>query len=103
MRQEKRDLWTPIMNKWQQSGLSQTEFCKQNNIKLDLFNYYKRQLTKKPKDSAKTKPSGFAKAIIAQKSSGTSTLQISLANGAIITGINTGNVSVVKALLETAK
>lgn len=36
--------WKTIVRKWQHSDLSKAEFCRQNNIKADLFYYHSVQL-----------------------------------------------------------
>jgi hypothetical protein len=41
----------PVMHKhleqWQESGLTQTEYCRQTGIKRDNFNYYKQKFSKR--------------------------------------------------------
>jgi len=96
MRQTKKEEWTAILNDWKESELNQTQYCKKNGIKLDLFSYYKCQLMPNAK-SETTKP-GFAKVVISTPAQSTA-LQIILPNGAIITGIHSENVPLVKDLL----
>jgi len=40
MKEELMKRWQPIIAQWQVSGLSKTEFCRQNNIDLTLFKYH---------------------------------------------------------------
>lgn len=35
------------IDKWQESGLSQTAYCQQAGLKLDNFNYYKKKFAQK--------------------------------------------------------
>jgi hypothetical protein len=37
----RREEWQSIVDKQEQSGLSQTEYCKQNNLALSQFTYYR--------------------------------------------------------------
>jgi hypothetical protein len=37
----RHEQWQTIVNKQEQSGLSQTEYCKQNNLVLSQFTYYR--------------------------------------------------------------
>lgn len=36
--------WQELVKAWRESGQTQTRFCRQEKIKLDQFNYYKRKL-----------------------------------------------------------
>ena len=40
MKEERMKYWQSVITKWQVSGLSKTEFCRQNNIDLTLFKYH---------------------------------------------------------------
>jgi hypothetical protein len=57
--------WTKRVAQWQASGLSQAKFCRQNNIKLTTFNFWKLRVLKqhpgptrhrKPRASAEKHP-----------------------------------------------
>lgn len=37
----RREQWQTIIDKQEQSGLSQTKYCKQNNLVLSQFTYYR--------------------------------------------------------------
>ena len=39
-----RSLWGKRIRNWQQSGLTQTEWCRQNQLSLHLLSYWKRKL-----------------------------------------------------------
>jgi len=45
---ELHELWKHHLTIWSASGLSQTEYCRQNDLSRDRFNYWKRKL--KPKN-----------------------------------------------------
>jgi hypothetical protein len=43
--QEKRAHWQQHIDQWQQSGLSQIEYCRRNQIKKYQWRYWKKRLT----------------------------------------------------------
>ncbi len=43
--QEKRTYWQQHIDQWQQSGLSQIEYCRRNRIKKYQWGYWKKRLT----------------------------------------------------------
>ena len=102
MRQAKKDEWTHILNDWKQSDLNQTQYCKNNNIKLDLFSYYKGQLIPRAKNTSPTKDKepAFTKVVINPSKQSPAVLQITLPNGAVISGIHKESLSLVNALME---
>ena len=42
--QEKRTYWQQHIDQWQQSGLSQIEYCRRNRIKKYQWGYWKKRL-----------------------------------------------------------
>ena len=42
-RKEKYNFWKNHIHKWQQSDLSQSEYCRRNNLSVKTFGYRKRQ------------------------------------------------------------
>ena len=44
--EEKRTYWEGILCRWETSGLSQIEFCRQNDLNRHRFNYWKRRIKK---------------------------------------------------------
>ena len=55
----RREQWLEIVEKQEKSGLSQTEFCKQNNLVISQFTYY-RGLIKASERAASPKPEIFS-------------------------------------------
>ncbi|WP_299197178.1 hypothetical protein [uncultured Amphritea sp.] len=53
--EQKRTFWQKHIDGWQQSGLSQPEYCKQHDLKLANFGYWRTRLSK-PKRSNKFIP-----------------------------------------------
>ena len=102
MRQAKKEEWMRTLNDWKQSGLSQTQYCKNNNIKRDLFSYYKGQLMPRAKNTPPTKDKepAFTKVVITPSKQPPTALQITLPNGAVISGIHKESLSLVNALME---
>lgn len=43
----KREFWESHIENWARSGFSQAEYCRQNNLRIKSFGYWKRKLTKK--------------------------------------------------------
>ena len=101
MRQAKKEEWMRTLNDWKQSGLSQTQYCKKNNIKRDLFSYYKGQLipTVKSNTATQEKEPAFAKVVISSSKQPPTALQITLPNGSVISGIHKESLSLVNALM----
>ena len=44
--QERRQFWQTHVETWSLTGLSQTEYCRQNNLKPARFTYWKRKFKK---------------------------------------------------------
>lgn len=58
MMTEKQRYWQAVVERWQSSGLSQVEFCRQNQIKLQSFYSY-RALFKRRDGAPEAPSSGF--------------------------------------------
>ncbi len=41
---EKRRTWQEHLKKWDSSGLSQVEYCRRNNLRTNIFLYWKKKL-----------------------------------------------------------
>lgn len=44
--EQKHILWQQHISEWEKSGLTQTAYCKQQNIKLANFGYWRNRLNK---------------------------------------------------------
>ena len=44
---ELHELWKHHLESWAVTGLSQTEYCRQNELSYDRFNYWKRKFNHK--------------------------------------------------------
>ena len=43
-----REEWQKRINEWEASGLTQVEYCNQNELKTSAFLYWRKKFTKKP-------------------------------------------------------
>ena len=48
--------WREIMARWEETGLSQQEFCEQEQIKLTTFGYWRRELKRRDSQGKSVKP-----------------------------------------------
>ena len=53
---EREQTWREIMARWEQTGLSQQEFCEQEQIKLSTFGYWRRELKRRDSQGESVKP-----------------------------------------------
>jgi hypothetical protein len=49
---EKRRLWQKHLSRWESSGLGQGEYCRQNNLRTNIFLYWKKKLLTKSSSAA---------------------------------------------------
>ena len=49
-REDKHRYWEGLIKGWEQSGLRQTEYCRQNGLKIRNFGYWKRRLSQNSTD-----------------------------------------------------
>ncbi len=97
-RHQRSTFWNKRIEQWQQSGLTQKDFCLQQNLVAHQFTYWlnKFQLTQRePKSSA----GGFVPVNIISSSS--SQLHITLPNGIVLTGITEHNLGVVQQFIQS--
>ena len=55
---DREQTWREIMARWEQAGLSQQEFCEQEEIKLTTFGYWRRELKRRDGQGKVAKPRG---------------------------------------------
>jgi len=46
-RQSKKEYWSHHLDSWQKSGLSQVQYCQQNQLNKHTFTYWKGKMEKK--------------------------------------------------------
>ena len=80
---EKQKYWSNIIEQWSASGLTQVEYCTQNNINLKSFYTWKWQLSNKDKLKTKSHPAKFLALTLGEKALDGNSITISI-NGADI-------------------
>tara|TARA_B100000768_G_scaffold120215_1_gene111214 strand:- start:1247 stop:1564 length:318 start_codon:yes stop_codon:yes gene_type:complete len=93
--------WQNNISQWKISGLSGAQFCKQHELDLAQFYYWKsKPAASSSKAVSDPKPStGFAAVVVTDSPLVDESLTFTLPNGCAIVGINSGNVSLVGAIL----
>ena len=92
---ELKSFWQSHIKQWQNSGLAQATYCKENDLIVHRFGYWKRKLVDKKSVTPNT--GGFIqlKPVVTY-----STLTLQLPNQLRIDGITPDNVHLVKQLAE---
>lgn len=100
----KLNRWESLVEKWRKSGMSQSGFCKQNNLKPHQLSYWIKRLdqghcSNEPKTTA---PSGFAQVrrIPEANSSEESELIVRLPSGVELKGVRRQDIPLLSSLLE---
>ena len=55
---DREQTWRERMARWEHTGLSQQEFCDQEQIKLTTFGYWRRELKRRDSQRESAKPLG---------------------------------------------
>jgi len=100
----KHDHWKPIINAWRDSGLSQSAFCRKQDLNRPRFTYWRAKIlgkTYKGDQPSTTQPDVSA-FVPVQTSNypGASGLRVSLPNGMILSGIDEHNVALLKSIIQ---
>jgi hypothetical protein len=51
-REEKRRFWEEHLSRWEASGLSQKEYCRQNDLKIHCLLYWRKKQRCRPESTA---------------------------------------------------
>ena len=102
--QSKYAHWKPIVSAWSDSGLSQSAFCRKNDLNLPQFSYWRIKVLGKtnegyPLSTARPDISAFVPVQTSDNPSEAG-LRVNLPNGIILSGINEHNVVLLKAILQ---
>jgi len=102
--QSKHAHWKPIVSAWRDSGLSQSAFCRKNELNLPRFTYWRAKIlgkTNKGYLPSTTQPdtSAFVPVQTSNNQSDAG-LRLNLSNGMILSGIDEHNVVLLKAILQ---
>ena len=87
--------WQQHVSQWQKSNLSQAQYCKKHNLKSHSLSHHKRKLETKHK---KAPSSGFIKVAVPQTLEVQTPLTLHFASGLSLSGIEHGNIGLVKQL-----
>ena len=63
---EKRPFWEGHIQAWQQSGLTQAEYCRQNNLKNHRWWYWRKRISHPPETDVTFVPLRFSSSKISQ-------------------------------------
>ena len=92
---QKNQFWQKHLSQWRSTSLSQTEYCRQHNLRADSFSYHKCKPLKK---TTATKPKGFIKIQLPSQTTTAESLTLQFNNGSCLTGISEGYLALVKQL-----
>ena len=81
---------------WQASGLTQKAYCEEQGLRYTAFGYWVRKLRREAEPSPGKKPTCFVPVVPATATG----LSLALPNGLEIRGIDSGNLPLVRQLLE---
>jgi len=99
----KLTFWQQHITQWKNSNLSQSEYCKQHNLKSHSFSYHKcKQIEKiKAESVVLIKPSAFIKLPVPQVITYPKPLTLHLHGGLSLSGLASNNIDLVKQLVES--
>ena len=91
-----RSFWQGQVADWQASGLTQKAYCEEQGLRYTAFGYWVRKLRREAEPSPGKKPTCFVP-VVPDTATG---LSLALPNGLEIRGIDSGNLPLVRQLLE---
>ena len=103
-----KEKWQQHLQSWRDSGLSQSAWCRQHDIKPNQFWYWRKKLddASQPVNSIthkKSKPSAFVPAIpdsqTVAATGPSSPLAVSLPNGLTVSGLDQTNLELAQQLI----
>jgi hypothetical protein len=90
-----QSFWQQHVSQWQQSTLSQAQYCKKRDLKPHSLSHHKRKLETK----RETTPSaGFIMVSVPQTIEAPTPLTLHFGNGLSLSGIESSNIGLVKQL-----
>ena len=101
---QQKDQWRQRLESWRKSGLTQKQWCEQNNVRQPQFWYWKKKLQETHNEPETNKPaSGFVPVALAPELNTPQTerasLSISLPNGMTVSGIDHSNLALIRQLI----
>jgi hypothetical protein len=92
--------WRRQIDHWQNSGLSQGQFCKDNDLTYHQFLYWRHKLNKPKSDQPITSAHSRGFTTVTVQPMTEPGLSLSLPNGIVMRGICADNIPVVRQLLD---
>ena len=89
--------WQKHLSQWQNSGLSQTEYCRQHDLHPDNFSYHK---CKSIKNTTPSQSKGFIKVQLPTPKPEAEPLTLRFRNGTCLTGLTEDSLPLVKQIAE---
>ena len=96
--QQQAPYWQTHIDRWRESGLSQSAYCQREGLKLHRWHYWHKKLTRAAVETASTASDFIPVRIRPQPLD--QGLSVTLPTGITIVGISTDNVALVGALLK---
>ena len=96
----KRTYWAKQVEEWKASGDSQSRYCRRNNLNTYQLTYWAQVFKSKPKAIRSKAAKGFVAVEITAPTPATQGLMIRLPNGIQLEGVSTGNLAVVRAMMD---
>ena len=90
--------WQSHFVRWRESGLTQSEYCRQAQLSRHRFKYWRNKLDATVKRRRKKPKSGFVPVQV-RGSTSEAGLSLRLANGMELRGIDAGNVELVRRVI----
>ena len=97
--QNRQAFWQRHLEAWSDSSLSQTEYCRSNNLAPHQFSYWKHKIQDKS-DQPSNQRAGFVPVYQAPPNHKGAGLSIALPNGLTVQGIHQNNLTTVAQLIR---
>ena len=93
--------WREVVMAWQTSGLSISQFCRQQQLSDHQLYYYRQKYlpASKPKE-ATPKPAGFAKVAVSAVAAVSDDIVLHLPNGMVLSGLSAQQPSVIADIIK---
>jgi hypothetical protein len=91
--------WQTHFKRWQESGLTQSDYCRQAELSRHRFKYWRRKLEPASVNRRKKKRENGFVPVQVRPCSVEASLTLALPNGMVVRGIDDGNVELVKRLV----
>ena len=96
----KHEQWQQHIKDWKASGLSQTAWCKQHDLKPEQLSYWYRKFEPRTAELKAKPSSGTFIPVAVEAKPVVSPLALTLPNGASISGIDESNLALTQQLVE---